>query len=290
MSLCATKKGILYAFLGFNCFTLSDVCVKWLGMENGYSVITILFWVYLTVLMICTLFAIPQGFKKKLGTRKPLIHITRGGLMLLISGCAVTAFSNGMSLATLYTIIFLSPAITAIAAIPVYKERVSKKSWQIILLGFAGVIVAFHNDISFFHTQIFYALGALVIGVTINMLSRPIDKRDSVLTLPFYPAAIIVPSLFLYMHGQIPLPDIEHIPVFLLSGIIQFFAIIGVVQGFRIAPFAKVAPTQYVQMVFGLVMGYYIFGDFPGMWMLVGAGMIISSGLLLIAQEKFKTK
>jgi len=286
MSLCSTKKGILYAFLGFNCFTLSDACVKWLGMENGYSVIDVLFWVYLTVLMICTLLALPQGVKKKLGTRKPLIHIARGGLMLLLSGCAITALSNGMSLATLYTIIFLSPVIITIAAIPIYKERVSRKSWQIILLGFAGIIVAFHKDISLFNSQIFYALGVLGAGVTTNILSRPIDKRDSLLTLPFYPAAIIVPSLFLYMHGQIPLPAIEHIPVFLLGGITLFFAIIGVAQGFRTAPFAKVAPTQYTQMISGIIIGYYLFSDVPGTLMLIGAGMIISSGLLLITQKR----
>jgi|GEM_PF-2714166 len=284
MSLCNTKKGILYSFFGFNSFTLIDSCTKWLG--NSYNVSAILFWIYLIALVICIIFALITGFKKSLGTRTPLIHIARGVFLLINAVCAVTAFSKGLPLSTLYTIIFLSPAISSIAASVIYKEHISKKSWQVILLGLTGIVVAFYKDISLLNPNILYAFGVLGASVSINILARPIDKRDSILTIPFYPALIIPLAILIYTRGSIPLPSMTDLPVFALGGVTLFLAMIGVIHCFRIAPYAKVAPMQYTQMISGIVVGYYIFGNTPGTLMLIGAGMIISSGLLLITQKR----
>jgi drug/metabolite transporter (DMT)-like permease len=284
MSLSNTQKGILYAFLGFNSFTLVDGCTKWLG--DSYAVSTVLFWVYLIALITTVLVAVPTGLKKSLRTRTPFIHIARSLLLLILAGCAVTAFSKGLPLSTLYTIVFLSPALSTLAARALYKEQISKGSWQVILLGFAGIIVAFYKDISLLSPGILYAFGVLGASITINILARPIDRRDSVLTLPFYPALILPLAILVYTRGSIPLPSLVDVPVFAFGGIMLFFAMIGVIQCFRIAPYAKVAPMQYTQMLSGIVVGYFVFNDMPGIWMLLGAGMIITSGLLLIMQKK----
>ena len=284
MGLSNTQKGILLAFIGFNCFTISDACIKW--AEDHYDVTTIIFWIYLIILITGGIYALFAGVKQTLTTHKPVIHIVRGIFMLITHSFAILALSAGLSLATLYTIVFLAPMLISIAAIPLYKERMSKQQWQIIILGFAGIIVAFHKDISIFTPQIFYAVGVLFACTVTNLLARPIDKRDHILTLSFYPALIAVPAILIYTHGHVPLPSTEDVPVFILCGIITLLAISCVSHGFRIAPHAAVAPMQYSQMVFGIIIGYYVFGDVPGIWLLVGAGMIIASGLLLVMQKK----
>ncbi|MCK5373926.1 MAG: DMT family transporter [Alphaproteobacteria bacterium] len=284
MGLSNTQKGILLAFIGFNCFTISDACIKWMG--DHYDVTTIIFWIYLIILIIGTIYALFAGVNKTLTTHKPVIHIARGIFMLITTGFAVSALSTSLSLATLYTIIFLNPMLITIAAIPLYKEPVSKRHWQIIILGFTGIIVAFHKDVSIFTPQIFYAFCVLFACTITNLLARPIDKRDHILTLSFYPALITVPAILIYTHGYVPLPSTEDIPVFILVGITTLLALSCVSHGFRIAPHAAVAPTQYTQMIFGIIIGYYVFGDVPGTWLLIGAGIIISSGLLLVMQKK----
>lgn len=284
MGLSNTQKGILLALIGYNSYTVSDTCAKFLG--DHYDVITITFWVYFVTLALCVLAALIISPRKALATRTPVIHIIRGFLTLFLSSSATAALSGGLSLDTLYTFVFLIPALTTIAAIPVYKEYVSKKSWLIIALGLAGVFVAFHSGISLTNPKVLYAFAVVLISIAINFCARPISKSDHFLTIPFYPALIIVLSLLIYKQGSIPLPDIAHIPVFLTGGCALLSAMFCVIQAFRTASFAKVAPVQYTQMLSGLLLGYLIFGDVPNMWMMLGAGMIIASGLLLITQKK----
>ncbi len=284
MGLSRTQKGILYTFVGFNCFTLVDMCMKLLGQSYDVSVIS--FWSYFISLVMCIVFSLPIGIKSSLGTNTPLVHIARGVCMLFVSIFSIAALSKNLPLATLYTIIFLSPAVTTIGAIMFYNEHVSKRGWKIIILGFSGIIVAFHKESSFFNPATFYAFGVLCFAVIANLLSKHINEQDSLLTLPFYPALVIVVSLFVYMRGNIPLPEITDIPVFMFGGSLLFFALMGIIQGFRIAPYAKAAPMQYTQMISGIIVGYYVFGDIPNIWIIIGAGMIVASGLLLITQKK----
>ena len=61
---------------------------------------------------------------------------------------------------------------------------------------------------------------------------------------------------------------------------------IAVSLAYRVAAAAAVAPTMYVQLLWGLAFGYFIFADRPDGWMLLGAGVIIVSGIYLVKSEK----
>ena len=288
MGLSNTQKGILFAFIGFTFFTLSDALTKALG--DHYIAYAISFWNYVVVLILSILFALIGGVKRCLKTKTPFIQIARSLCMVFTSVFSVFALSSELSMPTIYTIAFLGPLLVTIAAIPLYKERVHKQSWVIILLGFSGIAVAFMKDSAFLTPPVIYAFLMLIFGVSTSLLSRSIDKSDHILTIAFYTSLVVVITLFTYMYGNVPIPSPEHVPIFILCGSFLFIAVTGAMQAFRIGPFARVAPLQYTQMVSAIIIGYYFFGDVPNTWMLVGAGMIITSGLLLIAQEKYKTK
>ncbi len=285
MGLSHTQKGILLALIGYSFFSISDTCVKWLG--NSYQESTILFWAYCFALITCLVLAFPAGLKKTFKTKTPILHIVRSFCMVLLSYCAIAAFdgAQGLPLSTLYTIIFLFPSIAAILAIPIYKESVSKKSWLIILIGFAGIVVAFHKETNFVNPHILYAFGVLFFATAVSFLARPISKSDHILTFPFYPALISIPMMLAYTRGNISLLELSHLPIFILAGFSVCLAMACVLQSFRNAPYAVIAPAQYIQMILGLVIGYYIFGDVPNMWMLIGAGMVVASGMLLITRK-----
>ena len=289
MGLSNTQKGIFLALTGYSFFTLSDTCMKLLG-EAGYSVTALSLWSYFVCLIMSLVFAMPKGMKKSLGSKKLLLHIMRSFCMLFVSLCSIAALSGNVSLPTMYTVIFLCPSVTAIAASVVYKEKISKLGWSVLILGFAGIVVAFVKDASFSNPAIIYTLGVLFFGALINLMARPIDGRESMLTFPFYHSVVIVLCLLVYIlafeRQGLPIPSMTDLPVAILGGVFVFFAQMFVLQGYRVAPHAYVAPTQYTQMISGILVGYYVFNHVPGPWVLVGAGMIIASGLLLITQKK----
>lgn len=279
-----TQKGILFAFIGFTSFALADTCAKWLG--QFYSPGYILFWTYLLALIFgSALSPFLGGLKQTFKTRKLKFHIGRGICTVAISFAAVTAMRD-MPLSNLYTILFLAPFLTTILAWPVFKEPISPRSWAIIALGFSGVLVAFRPDVTVLTPSMIYAFGALIFIAGLGLMARPLDERETLLSLSFYPAITVIVSLGTLFFNELTLPAFEHMLVFVANGLCVIAGLSGIAQGYRIAPFAAIAPVHYSQMVVAIIVGYLIFGDVPSVWMLAGAGIIILSGIALIFSSR----
>ena len=275
-----TQKGILSALCGFTAFAIADACAKWLGAR--YDTIYILFWVYF-LSFVFGLCASPflGGLRKTIQTKKLFIHICRGICALAIGLLVVTALSKGLPLATLYTILFTAPFLTTIAAIPIYKESVPLKNWFIIALGFSGILIAFHDGLSSMSSARIYAFCALMFIVILGLLARPVDHKESLLSLSFYPAITISGLLSFWLLPDLALPEMTDIPIFLLNGLCVTVGLTGIAYGFRIAPYSVIAPVHYSQMVVALVIGYFVFNDIPEIWVMTGASVIIISGIML---------
>lgn len=280
-----TQKGILSAFAGFSGFAFADACSKWLGAH--YSTTDILFWVYaLAVIFGVCLSPYLGGLGPTLRTKKLPYHILRGVCALAVGLLVVTALSKGMMLATMYTILFLAPFLTTIAAIPIYKEKVSLRSWLIIAVGFSGILVAFHDGLAVITPEIIYIFAALFFITTLGLLARPLQD-DTLLSLSLYPSITIAVLVLPFVWGDMALPDIAHWPIFILDAFCVIVGLSGIAYGFRIAPYAIVAPVHYSQMVIAVLIGYFVFGDVPNFWIMAGAMIIITSGILLIfSREK----
>lgn len=283
--LSTTQKGIVAGFMGFTGFACADACAKWLG--SYYDSMDVVFWSYL----ICLIFGLIispwiGGLRGTLATQKLYIHIGRGVCALAIGLLIVTALSNGLQLTSLYTVLFLSPFLTTIAAIPIYKETVSLKSWIIIGFGFSGILVAFHDGLAGVTIEIIYAFCALAFIVGLGLLARPLAKGETLLSLSFYPSLTVVVLLFIPLLPSLALPAMAHIPVFLMNGFFITFGLTGIAYGYKTAPYAIIAPIHYSQMVLALILGYLVFGDIPDLWRMAGASIIIASGIMLIFSKK----
>ncbi len=282
-----TKAGIIIASSGFISFSIADACAKWLG--EYYEILNIIFWTYYISLIIGLFFSpFLGGIKKTIATKRLHIHIGRGICALGIALSVVSALKgeNALPLATLYTILFLAPFLISIAAIPIYKEKVPFKNWFIIALGFLGILIAFKFGLADLSINILYAFAALFFIVGLSILARPLCNKESLLSLSLYPNITILLLLNIFASSYIELPKIEHFPIFMLNGLCVTIGLSAIAYGFRIAPFSIIAPIHYIQMVVAIVLGYIIFGDIPDLWMIIGASIIIISGLMLIFNKK----
>ena len=57
------------------------------------------------------------------------------------------------------------------------------------------------------------------------------------------------------------------------------------IQAHRLAPASALAPFMYTQIVWMIAIGYFAFGDVPDLWTLVGAAIVVASGLFVFAGE-----
>jgi len=283
--LTATHKGMLLALIGYTAFAFSDTSVKWLS-EQGYSIYQIIATNTGIGACLMVLFSPFLGGLASLKDRvNAKIHGIRIVLNTSINVSIVYCFSI-MPISSVYTAIFTLPFLAALIAMPLYGEKIGLHRWVSIVIGFSGVLIAFQP----WQAEANFFLMALPLGTTALIALMFLVVRSmrgaSLLAMGFYPvfgSCVLLMPLAAMDFTPIAL---EHLHGFLLSGVLMSSGIILVSLAFQKADSAAVTPMVYTEIIWAIIFGALLFGDYPDKWMLIGAGVIIVSGLYLIRSER----
>lgn len=284
-SLTNTQQGLVLALTGYSAFAVSDSCVKWL--TDYYSIYQII--------AIDTLLAglMLLAFSKRLGGLESLkdkanakLHILRIVLNFAVNILMVYCLSF-LPLVTIYTAVFTKPFLAVLIAMPLYGEKVGLHRWVSIALGFAGIVLAFQPWQNGFGLDFFLPFGLTFLIALLFVLSRSL-KDTSILATGFYP-------IFGAFVLTLPLAVADFAPVLSWHWAVLGLSAMGVAAGitcvsmaFRKADAGLVSPMMYSEMIWALVLGYFIFSETPDIWMLAGAAIIIGGGIYLIESERRK--
>lgn len=281
-SLSPVYKGITFALIGYSGFAISDASAKFL--TDSYPVMLVIFYITFAsaLLLLCVSPWIGGAALPKAGLRK--IHLLRAIMNFLVSVFIVFAFT-ALPLASIYTILFAMPFIAALLAIPLYKEAITPHRWFVIGLGFMGVLIAMRPGMAGFNLALLWPLAAAFCMAVMWVVSRSMEG-ETPFAMGFYsmlgPCLLSLPFAF----GGFVLPDISHLINIAICGAGMSAGVLGLSMAFRSAPSTAVSPFHYTQMIWGLAFGYFIFGDVPDFYTMLGGGIIILSGLFLIFAEK----
>jgi drug/metabolite transporter (DMT)-like permease len=61
-------------------------------------------------------------------------------------------------------------------------------------------------------------------------------------------------------------------------------------MGLRVGDISAVAPFRYSQLLWAMLLGYLIFGDVPDGAMVLGASVIVVSGLYAFHRERIRNR
>jgi drug/metabolite transporter (DMT)-like permease len=278
------SKAIILAIAGFSAFSVSDAAAKWLTLHYPpvQVIAFIAFFSFVTVIAISPFLG---GLRKVPRTPRLPVHLARGLLNTIISLLIITSFSK-LTLAMVYTLIFIAPFITTLLAIPFYKETVHKSGWIAICGGFLGVLIVLRPGFIDINPWMFLPLIGSFFISCLFLLARAVNKDDPLISLSLFPVAanlVLLGPFALWFYGM---PLFEHIPVFLAGGAGVIAGLTCTAQAFRVGRTAVVAPFIYLQIIWAVILGYFIFGTQPNPWTLTGAGIIIASGIYLIESER----
>ena len=51
------------------------------------------------------------------------------------------------------------------------------------------------------------------------------------------------------------------------------------------APASTLAPFAYIQLIWITIGGFLVFGDFPDIWTVLGASIVVASGIYIFYRE-----
>jgi len=300
-SLSTNTQGVLCLVAAIACLTLSDSIIKWLSPELPLHQITLLRSCFALILV---LFMVQlEGGLQALKTRRPVLHMVRGSMLVLANMFFFVGLA-AMPLAETVALFYTAPLFICILSQPVLGEKVGLSRWFVILVGMAGAIIMLRPGSELFKPVSLLPIMAALCYAAMTMMTRKLGLREKASTLTFYIqlAFIGISSLVGLAIGDGSFDNYDSTPLsFLLREWswpnptqLQLLALCGAIvsvggyllsQAYRIGEASAVAPFEYASLPFALVVGFWLWGDWPDWRAFTGTGMIIGSGLLVVYLE-----
>lgn len=291
-------QGILCVEVGMVFFVIQDVLVK--GLLEHHPVWNLIFVRSVVTPILLVPFILWLGGAHRILTPLWPLHFARAALLAIGFTLFYAAFPF-MGLAEVTTIFFSAPLMTAALAALVLRETIGMHRIIALIVGFAGVVIAINpTGDSFSWVAILPLICALTYAIS-QIIARQIGERETTLTTGLqtisFMGLMILPMGWL-VNAVLPVgPEFHHLrmawpaemardwPQFLLLGTVGMIGWMLLTRAYQVANASLVAPFDYTYLPFAAVIGWWLFGEVPGMATLTGMSLIIASGLYVGLRE-----
>jgi drug/metabolite transporter (DMT)-like permease len=237
--------------------------------------------------MAATLVARPSG--RSLRPRNPKLQMLRG---LCVTGSSVL-FVYGireMTMAQATTISFLSPLLITVLSIPLLGEIVGIRRWAAVLAGVIGMLIVVRPASTGFQPAALFGVASSCCWALALIITRKIAASDEPRTTIFWSALVGAVTLTMLVPFDAIWPTSWQFCLCLMLGVLSSVGQWLVVLAHRLAPASSLAPISYTQLPWVTVAGYLVFSNLPDRWTLLGAAIIIASGLYTAHRERVRAR
>ena len=266
------------------CFTFLDTSAKYLvlaGMRPEF-----VSWVRFAVhlLLVAVLFrawANPDVLRR----RSLFLQVVRG---VFLYGSTIFNFValKSLQLAETTSISFLGPMVITALAGPLLGEWAGWRRWLAIAAGFAGMLVVTRPGLGVFGWGHVFALGSMLSYALYVIMTRRMGSTETPESLIFYSALAPVLLMAPVVPATATVPP--SVPMWMLLLSLGVYGALGhymIIHAFKRATAIALAPYPYLQIVWMVASGYLVFGDLPDGWTVLGAAIIVASGLYIVHRE-----
>ena len=235
--------------------------------------------------LVCAYLAWRGAFKAITQVRWNL-HLFRGALGIVM----LSLFAYGLkklSLAEAYSIFFIAPALITALSVFFLKESVNAARWMAIGVGLIGVLVVLRPSGEGFLTIGGLAVLAAAACYAISAITgRIVARTDRSEHMVFWLMVLMaIGASILAANDWVPLRAQD---MYILCGLAVsgFFGQLAITEAFSSGEASSVAPFEYTALAYGVVIDWLMWHTLPDMYTLIGAAIIIGSGVYLIRHEK----
>ncbi|WP_188052320.1 DMT family transporter [Aureimonas fodinaquatilis] len=277
--------GIGFMLLGTFMFASNDALGKYL--ISSYSIGQIL----LVRSVVALLLIAPFIYKNRAAVfrpQRPGMHLLR----VICSTAEVALFYAALyhlPLADVMTFYLAGPIyVTALSAL-ILREQVGWRRWLAVMVGFVGVLIALGPSLGTASLGAMLAVGGSFAYALLIISTRSLSGSGGTTLITWQTVAALVFGIFVAPFSWAPV-DMTGFAALALLGAVSMLAHVFINQSLKIAEASTVVPFQYTLIVWALVYGVLFFGDQPQASLLMGAGLIVLSGLFIFLREQKRGK
>lgn len=226
-----------------------------------------------------------RPLRQVLKTARPVFQVARSMVILVSLVCFALAV-RVLPLADAHSLIAAAPLVATGLSAVWLGERVGVRRWLAVAVGFIGVLLILRPGLTVFQPASLLVVAAASCYALYAVMTRVASRSEDGETLLLYMAmtgavllTIVGPFFWVQPTGQ----------AFALMVALAFAGTVGhyfLIKSLEAAPASLIQPFNYLMLVWAMVNGYVIFGDFPDLWTITGSTVIVASGLYVIYRER----
>lgn len=264
-------------------FAMMDTCMKMLSAH--YPAMQVAALRSLSSLPLVCGYLVWRGAHRSILNVRWSLHLLRATIGIAM----LSLFAYGvrtLSLAEAYSIFFIGPILITALSVFVLKEKVDARRWIAIAVGMGGVLVVLRPTgegvLSLAGLAVLMAaVGYAVSAVSGRILARSDRSEHMVFWLMLLMAAgasVLAAPGWVAVRG-------EHLPLLGALAVSGFFAQLAITEAFNHGEASVVAPFEYTALAWAVTIDWLLWKTLPDEYTLLGAAIIIGSGLYLIRHE-----
>ena len=268
-------------------FVSGDTIAKYL-IQN-HNVIQIVwgrYFFHATILLV----VLAPRLRKVLVTQNLKLQLARSLLLLATTACFFMGL-NYVQLVDASAIMIMGPIFVTALSMPILKEHVGPRRWASIFIGCIGALIIIRPGNGLLQPAALFPMAAAILFAFYQISTRFLNHSDSVLTTLFYSASIgaVLSSIAIPFYWQ-PMSTHEW-GLLIMLGVVAGSGHFTLIKAYGASPVATVAPFTYSNLLWATGYGFVVFGELPDQWTVIGAAVIILSGLYIFHREQIlKTK
>ena len=258
------------------------------GFANYYPIIVIVWVRYISQTIFTTFIFIPN-LNKIVKTKKIKLHLFRSLLLF----CATLSMFSGFKYLTLVstiTIFQIGPLVVVVFSVIFLKEKVGYRRWLSVFVGFSGTLFILKPGTEMFSFFGLFPILAAIFYAGYAVSTRRLGTEEDPKTNFFYTSLVgtIISTIIL-------IPFFEPIAIkdLLTFSILGFFGGLGhfcFILALRKSEASFLAPFTYFDLIFATILGILFFAEFPDIYVIVGAFIIVSAGIYTWHRENLNMK
>lgn len=208
------------------------------------------------------------------------------GAVFFVTAIALTPLSSASA------ILQITPLLVTIGAAVFFRENVGWRRWSAVFVGFIGVLLILRPGFGgFMPASIFALLGAVFLAAR-DLATRAMKVKLPSVTIALYAfiAFGISGILIIPFNSAMIAPTSNQIMYFIGASTFGVIAYYSLVIASRIGEMSVISPFRYSRIVFAMLLAIIILGERPDSFTLIGATIIVASGLYTFIRESVLNK
>jgi drug/metabolite transporter (DMT)-like permease len=286
------SRAILAMLAAMALFVVNDALVKMTTSILPVSEVLAVRGVFSSIVMLGLVFSMRQG-SALVAILRPRVAL-RAGLEGFIAWGFVTALSH-LPIANVSAIFQASTLIIIALAAVLGIDRIGWRRWLAVFIGFIGVLMVVKPSPSGFNEYSLLALGTCFVVAMRELITRNIagDVPSGVVAFGSTLAVMVAGALigageYASGVGRWEVPGWRETLLLASAALLVALGNLFLVNAYRHGDVSIVSALRYSVMVYALLLGFLFFGEWPDNVSLMGAALIIASGLYALHRQRLK--